>query len=503
MFVMKRVLCVWLPNFPLQRFYREQPTYRARPCVLFQQTARHGMRLVACSREAIAEGITPGISLADARILLPSIHFEEHLPDVDATALQKLAWSCQRFSPCVGIEHFGDSTCLLMDMTGGTHLFGGDHQLARQVIEFLSDQQFFSHVAIAPSIGAAWGISRYGHQAGASRTLRSLPVEALRIPTDVIVKLQAFDLARVDQLMKLPRQELPSRFGDVLVERLDQLFGRRSEEIAGEHPPEPVQAVWSSDDYSSNHTSIRHVCEDLLDEIFLVLRSRREGALRIELTFRSEDSVTLCIEQGMAEPSNSTQHVLELLMLRLEREQVPDGLLTLHIKVLESSPLDQRQWTLFSDDRTPSNEAYHRLLDRLITRLGGDAVLQPELLPEPLPEESVRFQAALRNLTTRKASRETGCIETLPTGSRPLCLIVPERISAVSLSEDGSPVSFHWRRRERCVSRCTRAERIETNWWCESGTVVRTYFRVETMTGERFLMFCDHQAVWFLHGIFD
>ena len=500
---MKRLLCVWLPNFPLQRLYREQPNNRARPCSLYQQTARHGIRVVFCSREAMEDGIRPGISLADAQSLSPSAHFEEHRPDLDAVALQRLAWSCQHFSPYVGIEQSGDSTCLLMDMTGGTHLFGGDHQLARQVIEFLSERQFFPHVSIAPSIGAAWGISRYGHQAGRSRRLQSLPIEALRIPTDVIDKLRAFDLTRVSQLMKLPRKELPSRFGDVLLERLDQLFGRRPEEIAVEHQPEPVQAVWSLDDDNSNHTSIRHVCEDLLDEIFLLLRSRREGVLRLELKFTSDDAVSLCIEQGMAQPSNSTQHVLELLMLRLEREQVPERLHALHLKVLESSGLEQLQWTLFSNDRTPSDEKYHRLLDRLSTRLGKSAVLQPEILPELLPEETVQFRSASQHFTARKVSGKTGCTESLPTGSRPLCLIVPERISVIARPEDNSPISFQWKGHDRRVSRCTRAERIETNWWSESGTVVRSYFRVETTTGERFWVFHDHQAVWFLHGIFD
>ncbi len=146
---MKRLLCIWFPNFPMQRFNREQPEHRSRPCILFHEESRSGLRVVACSRECADAGIASGQPLADARSLLPAAHFAEHDPEADEVALKRLAWSCQQFSPYVGIEPFAGLACLVMDMTGGTHLFGGDQLLARRVIEFLAKQQFFAHVSIA------------------------------------------------------------------------------------------------------------------------------------------------------------------------------------------------------------------------------------------------------------------------------------------------------------------------------------------------------------------
>ena len=494
---------MWLPNFPLQRFLREQPERKGQPCVLYQQTSRHGIRVLACSREALAAGIVPGIALADARSLMPLAHFEEHQPDFDLILLRTIAWNCQQFSPYVGIECFGGQSCLLLDVTGCTHLFGGDHALARQVAEFFSEQSFFPHIAIAPSVGAAWAIARYGHRAGTSRLLRSLPVEALRLPDDVLDRLRAFDLRRVEQILKLPRQELPSRFGDVLTDRIDQLFGRGQEDFVPLRPPEPIQAVWSSDSSILDQQAVRYVCADLLDEILSALRVRCEGVTRLRLQLCGETEGVTCFEQGTMHASNSTQHLLDILMLRLERERIPEGLHTIRITVVETSPLDVRQRTLFGDDKAPVDLEFHRLLDRLSTRLGPQAVVQPEIQQEPLPENSIRHRPSLQTSATEKTFPETIDTEERPASSRPLCLFAPTPIAVVSIVPDGPPVRFEWQGRTYGIARCTETEHIRTDWWAESGIVVRNYFRAETTAGERFWLFRDSCGAWFLHGVFD
>ena len=502
---MKRLLCVWFPNFPLQRFLSEQPEHRARPCALFQQDGRQGIRVVACSREAVAEGIVPGMSLSDARSLLPSAHFSKHQPDADATALLNLAWSCQQFSPYVGIERFAGLACLMMDVTGVAHLFGGDRSLARQVVTFLSKRGYFTHISIAPSVGTAWAIACYGHWADSSRSLWSLPVEALRLPDEVLDRLHAFDLSRVGQILKLPRHELPSRFGAVLIERIDQLLGERDEKIVPERPPKPVQAVWSSDDGIFGQHAIRCVCSELLHDILSTLQARREGILRLRLEFQGDGASTLYFDQGMAQPSTSMSHLLELLTLRLESEHkhIPDGLHTIRVTAVETSPLEHREQTLFGEDQRPIEGAYHRLLDRLTTRLGTQAVLRPELHPEPLPEDSVAYRPATDRYAPTKRPTEMIDDDPLPTSSRPLCLMSPTPVAVMSVIPEGPPVRFRWQHRDYMIARCTEPERIDTGWWTPDGNLVRTYYRAETTTGERFWLFRDPRGHWFLHGVFD
>lgn len=465
---------------------------------------------MACSRECADAGIASGQTLADARSLLPTAHFTEHEPDADEAALKRLAWSCQQFSPYVGIERFAGLACLVMDVTGGTHLFGGDQLLARQVIEFLAGQQFFAHVSIASSIGAAWGIARYGHQAGTSRTLRSLPIESLRLPDDTLTRLRSFDLRRVKQLLELPRQELPARFGDVLNNRLDQLFGKCSEEITLERPPEPTQARWSADDGISGQHAVAYVCGELLDEILAALEPRREGVLRLRLEFRSDTAATCRFEQGIAQPATSRQHLLDLLKLRLEKEHLPAELHTICMTAVETSPLGTRQQTLFEEDSLPADGAFQRLLDRLTSRLGVDAVLRAELRQDPLPEDSVALlpvtepQTSLRRQQSSPETSETNHdAEQLPTSSRPLCLMGPVRVDVVCALRNGPPTRFRWQHGDYTIAQCTEPERIDTGWWSVGGHHARTYYRVETTTGERFWLFRNAHGDWYLHGVFD
>ncbi len=325
--------------------------------------------------------------------------------------------------------------------------------------------------------------------------------------------MRAFDLRRVEQLLELPRQELPARFGDVLNERLDQLFGKCLEEITLERPPEPVQAQWSTNDgFSGEGISGQHavtcVCGDLLDEILAALEPRREGVLRLRLEFRSDAAAACRFEQGIAQPATSRQHLLELLKLRLEKQRLPADIHTIRMTAMETSPLETRQQTLFEEDSRPTDGAFQRLLDRLTSRLGADAVLRAESRHEPLPEDSVALLPVTERQTSRRKSSPTTSetnhdVERLPTSSRPLCLMLPVCVDVVAALPNGPPTSFRWQHGNYTIVRCTEPERIDTGWWSDGGHHTRNYYRVETTTGERFWLFCDGHGDWYLHGVFD
>src|SRR5262249_50424119 len=132
---MKRALCIWLPNWPLQRLAAAREELRSRAVVLYQRQAGGGARVVACAAPlatAPAEPwnrsarplIRPGMPLAEALTLAslvdapppsaksksarrnPSraaLHLEIHDPRSDRLALEELAHDCRRFSPVVGL----------------------------------------------------------------------------------------------------------------------------------------------------------------------------------------------------------------------------------------------------------------------------------------------------------------------------------------------------------------------------------------------------------------
>src|SRR5260221_699590 len=130
---MKRVLCVWFPEWPIQRLCVARRELSRLPIVLFDESPRAGLRVTHCSRRAV--GVVPGMPLAEARALARQAHFERHDPSADAEALENLAARCRQFSPIVGT---GEAASLLMDVTGCPHLFGGEPSMLRQVAKFLA-----------------------------------------------------------------------------------------------------------------------------------------------------------------------------------------------------------------------------------------------------------------------------------------------------------------------------------------------------------------------------
>src|SRR5262245_25219107 len=107
---MQTVVCVWFPNWPLQRLLHEQPELRSRPVIVYS-TAGRGKQVVSVSRLPFQQGVRRGMPLAEAEAILArplTNHPETKIPEacfqpLDAAAdldkLRQLAIDCERFTP--------------------------------------------------------------------------------------------------------------------------------------------------------------------------------------------------------------------------------------------------------------------------------------------------------------------------------------------------------------------------------------------------------------------
>jgi protein ImuB len=195
---MKRALCIWLPNWPIQRLRAAQPELKDRlenkqgtvpifaqrkwdcplskcsedqPVVLYQ-SCRGVPRVAACSAQAAALGAAVGMPLAEVKAVCGSAKMVPYDPPSDRRALEALAEHCGRFSPVVGLEQSAAPDSLLLDITGLAHLFGGEDALAEQIVRDFARRELFVRVAIADTIGAAWAVAHYGGARGQGRGVR-------------------------------------------------------------------------------------------------------------------------------------------------------------------------------------------------------------------------------------------------------------------------------------------------------------------------------------------
>ena len=194
---MKRILCLWIPCWPIQRILAAKPELNHRGVVLSLQKPGRGEHVVACNRQAERLGIHPGMPLSEAKSLggnrRNKIHVEFHDPFADDLALGELAVRCEQFSPQVGIEESIAPESLLLDITGVQHLFHGEESLARKIVQDFSSWNYQICVAIADTVGAAWAMAHFlitketpvvfSH--GQTGILFDIPVEGLRRAREV------------------------------------------------------------------------------------------------------------------------------------------------------------------------------------------------------------------------------------------------------------------------------------------------------------------------------
>src|SRR4029078_4521617 len=85
--------------------------------------------------------------------------FQPNDAKADLSNLRQLALACEQFTPQFGIEEAESPECLILDVTGCTHLFGGDQKTAADIAVEFQKRQFQVRVGMAPTIGAAWAIA--------------------------------------------------------------------------------------------------------------------------------------------------------------------------------------------------------------------------------------------------------------------------------------------------------------------------------------------------------
>lgn len=528
---MKRGLCIWLPGWPIQRLAVARPELRERPVIL-HETRRGVQRVVACSARAKALGAAEGMSLAEvaAKPQAAIVLILPYDPLADREALEALAEHCGRFSPIVAVEPSPVPDGLLLDITGLVHLFGGETALAEKIAHDFTRRGLIVRMAIADTLAAAWAVAHFGqggNQASPGSSfilhpssfflvppgetlpaLRPLPVEALRLPEEVVGWLHQLGIRRIGQLEALPRGELSSRFGPELLRRWDQAIGWLAEPVPAHQPAPEFEADWSPESPTARRETLEAALEQLITRVAAMLVRLGRGAMRLECrlgcisaTAKQLDPVQVSI--GLFEPTASAGHLFQLAQMQLERLRLPAPVAAVHVAATATAPLVQRQQEMFfhgDGSQRASARQLAALVDRLNSRLGYRSVVRARLVSDAQPELAWCYDPLVGNSRRRMSAKQIAA--ELP--PRPLRLLSrPIALVATSVVPEGPPLRFHLAHREHQIAHTWGPERIETGWW-RGRTVGRDYYRIETTAGRRFWLFRRlRDGRWFIHGMFQ
>jgi protein ImuB len=526
----KRLACVRLPVWPVQRLRAERPDLRSGPLLVLRRDPRRGPQVVACCGTARRAGVRAGMTLTEATALLPTalratIAAQPEDPAGDLVALGRLAVECEQFSPRVGWETVGRQTRdtrhetrdttepdhLFLDISGVSQLFGGEESLTERLVGTCRELGYVGRVAVAETLGAAWALAATvpvivppGEVLAA---LRPLPVASLRLPAETTDVLTRLGVGTVNDLLRLPRAGLATRFGPPLLLRLDQALGTAPEIIVPHRPPPVFEAAEELEYPTDRRVDLDWVLDGLIDRVTSQLQAHGRGAIHVRGELRCGTELVAEIEVALYRPTDLAKPLRELVRLHCDRLALSGPVDRIRLWADQTIPLRPRQVKLFTDPTEVTIGPLGELLERLSSRLGPAAVVRPVRHPDPLPERAVRWVALMgarkdRGQRTEDRRRNSRSSVLCPLSSvlcsyRPLRLLTPP--APIEVTGD-PPIAFRWRGRRHVVARCWGPERIETGWW-RTGLVRRDYYRVETTDGHRFWLFRElHQGGWSLHG---
>lgn len=495
----------------------------------------HGqtLRIAHVNRAAYATGIRAGQTVAEARAVLPNIVTHDDDPAADRRQLESLAVWANCLSPVVHIE--GDDT-LIADVTGCQRLFDGESNLLDRAIDGLKAQGFFVRGAVADTPGGAWALahahpeSAFIAQPGQTAAhVGPLPVWALRITPRTQAALASVGVDTIASLLYLPRSSLVSRFGQTLLDRIDQALGDLPE-VLTPYRPQPVLTSRFCLGAPTTRIDVLTVgVRQALIRFCKKLEKQAAGVRQFFVTFYCPDVATdkglqtrtVTFPVDLSQPTRRVDHLHPLLVVLLNTLHLPAPADSLMLWARRFEPLDGWQDELFTTDAADARELGN-LLDRLVVRLGSGAVVFPRLLSEHQPERAFRYVSVAgseRNCECRITNSESvGASSHSPlnvrhspfhpnvtvAGARPLRLASPPvKIAATALVPEGPPISFCLRGTRHAVADSVGPERIETGWW-RGPHVQRDYYRVTTEQGRRCWLFRDRNCGrWLLHGWFD
>ena len=482
--------------------------------------------IAAASQEAQALGLAPGTALTQARAAVPDLDVRDADPAGDLADLHRLATTlARRWCPVVAVS---DTDGLFLDITGTSHLHGGEARMARRLLRLLARLGVTAQIAIADTAGAAWAFARQRVTAAIIppgkhvAALAPLPVSALRLPKDARDLLARLGIETIGELTAMPRAPLVRRFGKAIAHRLDQATGAAPEPLDPITPAQPIAVTRRFAEPIATAEAIDHWLAGLVEDLAVELAKAGIGARALAFVAARVDSTDQVIRVGLARASRDPAHLLRLIARRIEEIEVGYGLDALTLHLIRADPLGpETLGAALAEEQTPDLAP---LVDTLANRIGSARLWRHQPVESDVPERSVAPQAPLdpvsqgttrwRRDDVRQLDSRTPDHPWHPRWPRPARLLRrPEPLDQV-LAElpDRAPYRFTWRGRQHLVKRSDGPERITGEWWRRSNEreAVRDYFQVENMEGQRFWLFRRGDGVrpetgdrsWYIHGTF-
>lgn len=381
---------LFLPRFPIQRRVLEQPSLVGRPLVLHAEE-KGSQRVRFASGAALKRGIRPGMTVASAMALEPSLVRLRFEPEAEAKALASLGETLLPLAP--GFQ--SDAPEGLWLDASAAPLSGSESRWAERVLEACRALGLRGRCVVGSERFSTQALGRWTMEThsvvppGGGPQIAKLPLLALEegwLGEGAVAPFRALGLSTLGELAGLPSGALVVRFGAMGLEAARLCRGEdNSRFVADELPPvleELVQLDWPAEQLEP----VLFALKMLVDRLCGRLQGRQQAAMRLTVTVGLEGGNPLSVPLVLARASSQSRLLVELIRHRLTDLTVERPITTLHLKVDEASAEAGRQLVL--GDGAAGEVELEVVMSRLQSALGEEALFSAVPLATHRPEEA-------------------------------------------------------------------------------------------------------------------
>ncbi len=528
-------LCAYFPEWSVQvtkrrlRLGSSAPEGRPRPeaPILLVQEVSQQQVVRRCCPLAQRAGVRIGMPLPLARAIVPGAYVEAFDPGRDYSALYALAEWCLRFSPLVAVDdvlcharasgtlnqigplHYG----IIIDTTGTDKIHGGSQALAESLNALLNNT---AHIAVAPTLGAAWALSRngapgmpivIGSREEIPQALALLPTQALRIDPKTSALLADVGVSTVGQLLGLPRRALSQRFGKLLLYRLEQALGSIEERLNAIAPRREFRAQRIFEPPLSSRKSIVTAINHLFAALIAQLRGCHARATFFVLALHDSSGAASSKELPLSSATDDIRHLATIVGPVIESMNFFGEVrrISIHAGLVGSTAQEQPALSTGHVERG-TDRSRGELMNALTVRLGKARVCRATLANSHIPERSFAFSPESEAPATTSLQQP---VVAYGLRERPSLLFAkPEPVTTIAMLPDKPPSFLYWRGKKLRLITGIGPERIAPEWWrahLESSSFSeRDYFKVQDELGRWLWVYRDQGTLaWFIHGVWS
>jgi protein ImuB len=547
---MTRLACFYVPMFVLAARLRSEPDLLNEAVGIVEGNGNNA-HIVAATRRARQKGIHPGLSLTQARSLLPKLIARSRDAECERTAQEALLEVAESFSPRVedagegivfldvtGMErHFADDgddvgwtlqSDISSSRTGESDLRESDLRelrLARAAIRACEAVSLPARVGIAASKLAARVAAELPKSPNVvapgqeSTFLAPLPLMRLSPELEAAAMLQRFGISSIGDLARLPESEIASRLGEV---------GRELHWAARGIDPRPLMPRALPPEFREG-MELEWPLVALEPFLFIANAALDRLSKRMEIQGfackRLEFTLTLDPDgydaRGIDLPAPTRDVKTMLTLMRLDLERTPPGAPVVGFSFVAHPDRPRRAQLSLFGPAAMSPEKLATTIAKLVALLGDGRVGMPMTvdghLPEryaisdfdpPPPPDMRRTPSRARGLLALRTFRPPIAIEVTTREtpdkeiqiasirSQPLPAAPPSPSSKPRI-EVGATIEI-----AGTVRICSGPWRVEEGWW-SNRPEVREYWDVELERGGVYRVFRGVAEDWFVDARYE